>query len=92
MLCPFCGKERKNHKRCPKCHKVQRQKWRGVTEPDYEHLFIPKEEAVFISSDDDSMAIQLADKSVSESSSAIVSHTAVNWVRRIKPNKHGQNE
>lgn len=92
MLCPFCGKERKNHKRCPKCHKVQRQKWRGVTALDYEKLFLPKEEINCILSGEVGTEKQSADKSASEPSKTIVSHIAANWVKGIKATKHEQNK
>lgn len=40
MLCPYCGKERRDKRRCPKCHKVQRLELRGVTEDeDLRELF-----------------------------------------------------
>ena len=39
MLCPFCGKERRESNRCPKCHKVQRQSCRGIVDPDFMYSF-----------------------------------------------------
>ena len=32
LLCPYCGKERRYLRSCPRCQKIQRQNWRGATD------------------------------------------------------------
>jgi hypothetical protein len=47
MLCPYCGKDRGERKCCPKCHKIQRTKWRGVLDPGFmQELFSPDNDDV----------------------------------------------
>lgn len=93
MLCPFCGKERRDHKRCPKCHKAQRQKWRGATESDYIHLFRPQEETEAILYDDVSTENNLGiDMGTTESFRTTIFRVATNWMKRVKINMYRKDE
>lgn len=44
MLCPFCGKERRNQSVCPNCHEVQSTKVRGLTEAGFMDTLLEKME------------------------------------------------
>lgn len=92
MLCPFCGKERRDHRRCPKCHRAQRQRWRGATEPDFANRFFPKEGAGSIHRQEADVANQPADRGASEPARTMVAQIAVRWVKILRASRHGQNK
>ena len=93
MLCPFCGKERRDLKRCPKCLKSQRQSWRGVTEIGIIPTFCSKDNKSSMVDNNISAEIQkISENSVSTFSGEIVSQKIMSIVNRFKRNTHGENE
>lgn len=93
MLCPFCGKERRDLKRCPKCHKAQNQRWRGVTEVEFMSTLHSKDDECTLAQSNDTKERQrVLGNSISKCSRKAVSRMATRLVNRIKRNTHGHNK